>query len=117
MKISTIYNLATLSDNDLKKLVGEYISLRDIYDECEDFGRPILLHKEPGEECMRDSDEELEVIAKNSHDLKRRLKPIIKDIEEERSEEKKWNIYLEGIREIVTPLVDTLKMNMDTRVC
>ena len=56
----------------------------------------------------------MEVIAKNWRDLKRRLKPILKEIEDERSEEKKQNIYLEGIREIVTPLVDTLKMNMGT---
>ena len=56
----------------------------------------------------------IESQVKNWHDLKRQLKLIIKDIEEERSEEKKRNIYLEGIREIVTPLVDTLKMNMDT---
>ena len=63
--MSTIYNLATLSDKDLKKLVSEYISLRDIYDECEECRRPILLHKEPGEECTRDSDKGLEIIAKN----------------------------------------------------
>ena len=112
--MSAIINLATLSDKDLKKLVSEYISLRDIYDEFEEYGRPVLLYKEPGEECTRESDEGLEVIAENWRDLRRRLKPIIKDIEEERSEEKKRNIYLEGIRETVTPLVDTLKMNMDT---
>ena len=112
--MSTIINLATLSDKDLKKLVSEYISLRDIYDECEECGRPILRKKKLGEECTKDSDKGLEIIAKNWRDLKRRLKPIIKEIEEERLEEKKWNIYLEGIREIVTPLVDTLKMNMET---
>ena len=56
----------------------------------------------------------MEVIAKNWHELKRRLKPILKEIEDERSEEKKQNIYLEGIREIVTPLEDPLKMNMGT---
>ena len=88
--------------------------MRDIYDECEECGRPVLLHKEPGEECTQDSDEGLEVIAKNWHDLKRQLNPTIKEIEDKRLEEKKQNIYLEGIREIVTPLVDTLKMNMDT---
>ena len=63
--MSTIINLATLSDKDLKKLVSEYISLRDIYDECEECGRPVLLHKEPGEKCTQDSDKGLEIIAKN----------------------------------------------------
>ena len=41
---------------------------------------------------------------------KRRLKPILKEIEEERAEEKKQNLYLDGIERIV----NTLKMNMDT---
>ena len=85
-----IYNLQTLSAKDLKKLVSEYITLSDIsyLDECDNCGRPILLHKEPGEECTRDSNEGLEVIAKNWHELKRRLKLILKEIEEERAEEK-----------------------------
>ena len=94
----SIYNLQTLSAKDLKKLVSEYITLSDIsyLDECDNYGRPNLLHKEPGEECARDSDEGLEVIANNWHDLKRRLKPIIKDIEEERSEEKNGLFILKG---------------------
>ena len=62
---------------------------------------PILLHKNPGEECTRDVDEGLEVIAKNWKDLKRRLKPILKEIKEERSKEKEQNVYLDGIKQIV----------------
>ena len=108
----SIYNLQTLSAKDLKMLVSEYVYLSDIsyLDKCDICGRPILLHKEPGEECTRDSDEGLEVIAKNWRELKRRLKPILKEIEEERAEEKKQSVYLDGMREIV----NTLKMNMDT---
>ena len=104
-----IYNLRTISAKDLKKLVSEYITLSDIsyLDECDNCGRLVLLHKEPSEECTRESDEGLEVIAKNWCELKRRLKPILKEIEEERAEEKKQNIYLEGIDRIV----NTLKMN------
>ena len=107
-----IYNLQTLSAKDLKKIVSEYISLSDIsyLDECDNCGRPILLHKEPGEECTRDSDEGLEVIAKNWRELKRWLKPILKEIEEERAEEKKQNVYLDGIERIV----NTLQMNIHT---
>ena len=108
--MSTIYNIVKLSNKDLKKLVSEYISLNDIYDECDHCGRPVLLHQNPEEECTRESDEGLEVIAKNWRDLKRWLKPILKDIEEERAKEKEQNVYLDGIREIV----NTLKMNMDT---
>ena len=81
----------------------------DIYYKCDNCGRPVLLHKEPGEECTRESDEGLEVIAKNWRELKRRLKPILKEIEEERAEEKKQSVYLDGIRDIV----NTLKMNWD----
>ena len=53
-----IYNLQTLSAKDLKKLVSEFISLSDIsyLDECDNCGRPILLHPDPGEECTGKSD-------------------------------------------------------------
>ena len=84
--------------------------MEDIYDECEQCGRPVILHQEPGEECTRDSDEGLEVIAKNWRDLKKRLKPILKDIKEERAKEKEQNVYLDGIERIV----NTLKMSIDT---
>ena len=94
----------------MKKLVSEYISLDDIYDECDNCRRPILLHQNPGDECTRDVDETLEVVVKNWKDLKKCLKPILKEIKEERSKEKEQNVYLDGIREIV----NTLKMNMDT---
>ena len=105
-----ICNIATLSNKDLTKLVSEYISIEDIYDECDQCGRPVLLHKDPGEECTRDSDEGLEVIAKNWRDLKKWLKLILKDIKEERAKEKEHNVYLDGIERIV----NTLKMSIDT---
>ena len=84
----TIYNIVRLSNKDLKKLVSDYILLDDIYDECDECGRPVLLHKDPEEECTRDVDEGLEVIAKNWRDLKKWLKPILKKIKEERVKEK-----------------------------
>ena len=99
--MSTIYNIAKLSNKDLSKLVSEYISLEDIYDECDQCGRPVLLHKDPGEECTRDSDEGLEVIAKNWQDLKKRFKPILKEIKEDRAKEKEQNVYLDGMKQIV----------------
>ena len=88
--------MQTLSDKDFKKLASEYISLSNIsyLDECDNCRRPILLHKEPGEECTRDSDEGLEVIAKNWRELKQRLKPILKEIEEERAEDKKNRMFI-----------------------
>ena len=108
--LSTIYNIVQLSNKDFKKLVSEYISLEDIYDECDQCGRPIILHQDPGGECTRDSDEGLEVIAKNWRDLKKWLKLILKDIKEERTKEKEQNVYLDGIERIV----NTLKMSIDT---
>ena len=72
------YNLATLSNDNLKKLAREYILLDDVYDKCEESGRPTLLHKE--DVCTRDVEEGLEVIAKNWRDLRQRLKPILKEI-------------------------------------
>ena len=75
----SIYNLVTMSNDTLKKLVKELIALDNVYDEC---GRPVLLHKE--EECTRDVYEGLEVIVKNWRDLRRQLKPILREIQEER---------------------------------
>ena len=64
----SIYNLVTMLNDALKKVVKELISLDDVYDECDECGRPTLLHKE--DECMRDVEEGLEVIAKNWRDLR-----------------------------------------------
>ena len=61
----SINNLQTLSNVDLKRLVNEYISLDDIYDKCDDCGRPVLLHLNPSEACTRNVDESQEVIVKN----------------------------------------------------
>ena len=59
-----IYTIVQLSNKDLKKLVSDYISLDDIYDECDKCGRPILLHQQPGEECTREVYEGPDVIKK-----------------------------------------------------
>ena len=56
----SIYNITQLSNKDLKKLASEYISLDDVYNECDECGRPVILHQE--EECTRDVDEGLEVV-------------------------------------------------------
>ena len=55
-------------------------------------------------------DEGLEVIAKNWRDLKKQLKPILKDIKEEREKEKEQNVYLDGIKQIV----HTIQMQINT---
>ena len=81
-----IYNIAKLSNKDLKKLASEYILLDDVYDECDECGRPVILHQDQEEECTRNVDESLEVVAKNWRDLKRRLKLILKKIKSERDE-------------------------------
>ena len=73
-----MYNLATMSNDILKKLAKECVSLNDVYDKSEECRRPVLLHKE--EACTREVDEGLDVIAKNWRDLRRRLKPILKEI-------------------------------------
>ena len=91
-----------------KKLASEYLSIDNVYDECEECGRPVILHMT--EECTRDVDEGLEVIAKNWRDLKKRLKPILKEIKEEREKEKEQNVYLDGIKQIGY----TLQMQINT---
>ena len=71
----SIYIIVKLSNKDFKKLANEYILLDDVYDECKECGRPVILHQE--EECTRDVEEGLKVIAKNWRDLKKWLKPIL----------------------------------------
>ena len=56
-------------------------------------------------------DWKLEVVAKNWRDLKRRLKPILKEIKSEREEERKQNVYLDSIKQIG----HTLQMQMNTQ--
>ena len=82
----SIYNITKLSNKDLIKLTSEYISLDNVNDKCDECGRPVILHQQ--EECTRDVEEGLEVIAKNWRDLKRRLKPILKEIKNEREKER-----------------------------
>ena len=84
-----------MSNETLKKLVKDLIPLDNVYGECDECGRPTLLHKE--DECMRDVEEGLEVIAKNWRDLRQRLKPILREIKEERKKEAEQNVYLDGI--------------------
>ena len=105
--MSTIYDIVQLSHKDLKKLVIEYVSLEDIYDECDKCGRPIISHQEPDAEYTREVYEGPDVINKNWSLLKKRLKPILKEIKEEMLKEKEQNVYLDGIERIV----NTLKMN------
>ena len=83
----------------MKKLAKECVSLDDVYNECNDCERLTILYKE--KECMRDVEEGLEVVAKNWRDLRRRLKPIIKQIQEERKKEDEQSVYLDRIEQIV----------------
>ena len=96
-----------MSNNALKKQAKECISLDDMYDECDKCGRPTLLHKE--EECTRTVEEGLEVVAKNWRDLRRRLKPILKEIQEERKKEAEQTVYLDGIEQIINQMTLSLK--------
>ena len=72
-----IYNITTLSNKDLKKLANEFITLDDVYDECDECRRPGI-----------------EVVAKNWRDLKRRLKLILKEIKIEMKKKKKRTCIL-----------------------
>ena len=96
-----------MSNDTFKNLVKEFIYLDDVYNECNECGRPTLLHREA--ECTRDVEEGLEVIAKNWRDLRRRLKPILKEIQEERKKENEQNIYLDGIKRIIKQIQIQMK--------
>ena len=80
----SIHDLAMMSNGKLKKLAQECISLDDVYDKCENCGQTILLHQEGDSDCTRTVEKTAETVAKNQSDLKKRLKPILKEIKEER---------------------------------
>merc|ERR1712237_60334 len=65
-------------------------------------GRPTLLHEEG--ECTRTVEETAEVVAKNWSDLRKRLKPILKEIQRERKKEDEQNVYLDGIKHLVSQM-------------
>ena len=100
-----------MSNDNLKKLVKECISLDNIYDKCEECGRPTLLHEE--DVCTRTVEEGLEVVAKNWRDLRRRLKPILKEIQDERQKEAEQTVYLDGIKRLTTQIHDQNRSNMN----
>ena len=96
--IMSILNLATKSNDRLKKLAQECISLDDVYDKCENCGCPVLLHPDRTKDCRRSVEETAEVVAKNWRDLKKRLKPLFKQIKEERQKEEEQIVFINGIK-------------------
>ena len=110
----SIYNIGNMSKDTLKKLAEECISLNDVYDECSNCGRPTLLHKE--DECTRTVEETAEVVAKNWSDLRKRLKPILKEIQGERRKEAEQTVYLDGIEHLMHQIHGQNTSNMMTLI-
>ena len=71
----SMINLDTLSNDNLKKLIGSLTSLDDVYDECGACGRPILLHKDTL--STRTDKESPDIVNKIWSELRRRVKPIL----------------------------------------
>ena len=92
------------------------IYLLKIYDECDECGRLVILHQNPSEECTRSVDKSLEVVAKNWRDLRRCLKPILKEIKEERMKEKEQNVHLDGIKKLIQEIWMDRKPSSDTKI-
>ena len=102
-----------MSNDKFKELAQECISLDDIYDKCENCGWPILLHQEGDSDCTRTVEESAEVIAKNWSDLKKRLKPLLKKIKEERRKEAEQTTYLDGLERVITQIHGQNTSNMN----
>ena len=77
----SVINLETFSNDNLKKLVANCISLEDVYDKCGSCGQPTLLHKEGA--CTRTEKEPPDVVNKIWTDWKR-VKLILMKLREER---------------------------------
>ena len=77
--------------------------------------KTLLLHQQPDEECTREVDEGPDVINKVWTHLKKRLKPILKEIKAERSKEKEQNLYLDVIERIVNTLKMSWEPSTDTK--
>ena len=63
---------------------------------------------------MRTVDEGLEVVAKSWRDLRRRLKPILKEIQDERRKEVEQTVYLDRIKSMITQIhgQNTFNLNL-----
>ena len=61
-------------------------------------------------------EEGLEVVAKNWRDLRRRLKPILKEIQDERWKEAEQFVYLDGIECLINQIHGQNRSNMTTLV-
>ena len=91
----SVVNLESLSNDNLKKLVGSLVSLEDWSDECGTCGRPSLLHKDGP--CTRREREPPDVINKIWSELRRRIKPILATLKEDFRKEAEQSVLLDGI--------------------
>ena len=76
----SVVNLESLSNDNLKKLIGSLVSLEDYYDECGACGCPTLLHKDGP--CTRTEKESPDIVNMIWSELRRRVKPILAKLEE-----------------------------------
>ena len=65
---------------------------------------------------LRDVEKGLEVVAKNWRDLRWRLKPILKEIQDERQKEAEQTVYLDGIKGFINQIYGQNRSNMMTLV-
>ena len=77
----SVINLDTLSNDNLKKLIGSLTSPEDVYDKCGACGHPTLLHKDGP--CTRTEREPPDIVNKIWSELRQRVKPILAKLKEE----------------------------------
>ena len=100
--MSSVVNLDTLSNDELKKRFLSLISIDDWSDECGQCGRPSLLHK--GGPCTRLEKENPEVILKIWKDFLSRIKTVITMAKAEIDKGKEESLLLDGLKRLVTQI-------------
>ena len=91
----SVINLDTLSNDNLKKLIGSLTSLDNVYDECGACGHPTLLHKDGL--CMRTERESPDTVNNIWSELRKRMKPILAKLKDIYSKEAEQNVLLDGL--------------------
>ena len=65
----------------------------------------ILLYHDSTKDCTRSVEETAEVVAKNWQDLKKPLKPLLKQIKEERQKEEEQTVFIDGIEYLINQVM------------
>ena len=107
----SVVDLESLSNDNLKKLIGDLVSLEDWSDECGACRHPSLLQKDGP--CTRQKREPLHVVNKIWSELRRRIKPILATLKQDFRKEVEQSVLLDGITRLINEISGQNVINMN----